>query len=51
LTSSVGRVKTTKYFGKTHFDLKKIKAEERPLCGSPKIYEFRMTVEGDYAEP
>ena len=33
--------KTTKYFCKTHFDMKKIKREEDHYVPLPKIYEFR----------
>ena len=33
--------KTTKYFCKTHFDMKKIKDEEKHYVPLPKIYEFR----------
>ena len=33
--------KTTKYFCKTHFDMKKIKAEEEHYVPLPKIYEFK----------
>ena len=33
--------KTTKYFCKTHFDMKKIKAEEDHYVALPKIYEFK----------
>ena len=33
--------KTTKYFCKTHFDMKKIKDEEKHYVALPKIYEFR----------
>ncbi len=33
--------KTTKYFCKTHFDMKKIKAEEDHYVPLPKIYEFK----------
>ena len=33
--------KTTKYFCKTHFDMKKIKEEEDHYVPLPKIYEFR----------
>ena len=33
--------KTTKYFCKTHFDMKKIKDEEDHYVPLPKIYEFR----------
>ena len=33
--------KTTKYFCKTHFDMKKIKNEEKHYVALPKIYEFR----------
>jgi len=32
--------KTTKYFCKTHFDMKKIKDEESHYVELPKIYEF-----------
>ena len=33
--------KTTKYFCKTHFDMKKIKEEEEHYVPLPKIYEFK----------
>lgn len=33
--------KTTKYFCKTHFDMKKIKDEEEHYVPLPKIYEFK----------
>ena len=33
--------KTTKYFCKTHFDMKRIKAEEEHYVPLPKIYEFK----------
>ena len=33
--------KTTKYFCKTHFDMKKIKREEEHYVPLPKIYEFK----------
>lgn len=33
--------KTTKYFCKTHFDMKKIKNEEEHYVPLPKIYEFK----------
>lgn len=33
--------KTTKYFCKTHFDMKKIKDEEKHYVALPKIYEFK----------
>lgn len=33
--------KTTKYFCKTHFDMKKIKDEEKHYVPLPKIYEFK----------
>ena len=33
--------KTTKYFCKTHFDMKKIKTEEDHYVALPKIYEFK----------
>ena len=33
--------KTTKYFCKTHFDMKKIKDEEEHYVSLPKIYEFK----------
>ena len=33
--------KTTKYFCKTHFDMKKIKEEEDHYVPLPKIYEFK----------
>lgn len=33
--------RTTKYFCKTHFDMKKIKDEEKHYVALPKIYEFR----------
>ena len=33
--------KTTKYFCKTHFDMKKIKNEEKHYVALPKIYEFK----------
>ena len=33
--------KTTKYFCKTHFDMKKIKKEEDHYVTLPKIYEFK----------
>lgn len=33
--------KTTKYFCKTHFDMKKIKDEENHYVPLPKIYEFK----------
>ena len=33
--------KTTKYFCKTHFDMKKIKDEEKHYVSLPKIYEFK----------
>ena len=33
--------KTTKYFWKTHFDMKKIKDEEDHYVPLPKIYEFK----------
>ena len=33
--------KTTKYFCKTHFDIKKIKDEEEHYVPLPKIYEFK----------
>jgi hypothetical protein len=33
--------KTTKYFCKTHFDMKKIKMEEDHYVVLPKIYEFK----------
>ena len=33
--------KTTKYFCKTHFDMKKIKDEEDHYVPLPKIYEFK----------
>ena len=33
--------KTTKYFCKTHFDIKKIKDEEKHYVALPKIYEFK----------
>ncbi len=33
--------KTTKYFCKTHFDMKKIKNEEDHYVPLPKIYEFK----------
>ncbi len=33
--------KTTKYFCKTHFDMKKIKDEEKNYIALPKIYEFK----------
>lgn len=33
--------KTTKYFCKTHFDMKKIKDEEKNYMALPKIYEFK----------
>ena len=33
--------KTTKYFCKTHFDMKKIKQEEEHYVPLPKIYEFK----------
>lgn len=33
--------KTTKYFCKTHFDMNKIKDEEKHYVPLPKIYEFR----------
>ena len=33
--------KATKYFCKTHFDMKKIKDEEKHYVALPKIYEFR----------
>lgn len=33
--------KTTKYFCKTNFDMKKIKDEESHYVELPKIYEFR----------
>ena len=33
--------KTTKYFCKTHFDMKKIKVEEEHYVPLPKIYEFK----------
>ena len=33
--------KTTKYFCKTHFDMKKIKSEEDHYVPLPKIYEFK----------
>ena len=33
--------KTTKYFCKTHFDMKKIKTEEDYYVALPKIYEFK----------
>ena len=33
--------KTTKYFCKTHFDMKKIKEEEGHYVPLPKIYEFK----------
>lgn len=33
--------KTTKYFCKTHFDMKKIKKEEEHYVALPKIYEFK----------
>lgn len=33
--------KTTKYFCKTHFDMKKIKDEENHYVALPKIYEFK----------
>lgn len=33
--------RTTKYFCKTHFDMKKIKDEEKHYVPLPKIYEFR----------
>ena len=33
--------RTTKYFCKTHFDMKKIKDEEKHYVALPKIYEFK----------
>ena len=33
--------RTTKYFCKTHFDMKKIKDEEKHYVSLPKIYEFK----------
>jgi len=33
--------RTTKYFCKTHFDMKKIKDEEKHYVPLPKIYEFK----------
>ena len=33
--------KTTKYFCKTHFDMKRIKDEEKHYVALPKIYEFK----------
>ena len=33
--------KTTKYFSKTHFDMKRIKDEEEHYVPLPKIYEFK----------
>ena len=33
--------KTTKYFCKTHFDMKRIKGEEEHYVPLPKIYEFK----------
>ena len=33
--------KTTKYFCKTHFNMKKIKDEEKHYVPLPKIYEFK----------
>ena len=33
--------KTTKYFCKTHFDMKAIKDEENHYVELPKLYEFR----------
>jgi hypothetical protein len=33
--------KTTKYFCKTHFDMKQIKDEEDHYVPLPKIYEFK----------
>ncbi len=33
--------KTTNYFCKTHFDMKKIKNEEKHYVALPKIYEFK----------
>ena len=35
------RFKTTKYFCKTHFDMKKFKNEEDHYVPLPKIYEFK----------
>lgn len=37
--------KTTKYFCKTHFDMKKIKDEENHYVALPKIYEFKNSRE------
>lgn len=37
--------KTTKYFCKTHFDMKKIKNEEDHYVPLPKIYEFKNDCE------
>ena len=37
--------KTTKYFCKTHFDMKKIKDEEEHYVPLPKIYEFKNDLE------
>ena len=37
--------RTTKYFCKTHFDMKKIKDEEKHYVALPKIYEFRNNKE------
>ena len=37
--------KTTKYFCKTHFDMKKIKDEEDHYVPLPKIYEFKNDCE------
>ena len=37
--------KTTKYFCKTHFDMKKIKDEEDHYVPLPKIYEFKNDLE------
>ena len=38
---AVGGVQDTKYFCKTHFDMKRIKDEEEHYVPLPKIYEFK----------